>query len=135
MSLDVLGSDPVVPQQNRKVSDIGGAHWLPHQPVTCCARRVFGQSDYLLLGRLASLNLSDDIGHRHFPAVGSVLLAPVRRGGDGGALHSPLVGGGGGVAMHSQLVVGVGGESARVGVDPSGPYDRRRGGGGRQQSD
>ena len=66
--------------------------------------------------------LADHIGHRHFPAVGSVLLAPIGRGGDG-------------IAIHSQLMIGVGDGSARVGAHPSGQYHRRRRGGGGQQND
>src|SRR6185437_1403142 len=91
IGLNVVGSDPVVPQQYRKVGDIGGARWLPNRLVTRCARCVFGQSDHLLFGWLASRNLADHIGHRHFPTVGSVLFAPVGRGGHGIAIHSQLM--------------------------------------------
>ena len=48
-------------------------------------------------------DLADHVSHRHLSAVGSVLLAPVGRGGEG-------------VAVHPDLVVGVG-RDCRGGVD------------------
>ena len=55
------------------------------------ARRAFGQGGYLLLGGLVAGDLAHRGGHRHFSAVGRVLLAPVRRGQCGIAVRDDVV--------------------------------------------
>ena len=85
--LDVVGGDPVMPEQQRQVPDIGIARWLPDRPGTHRARCAFGQGGDLAFGGLMTGQLTHYIGYCHLPAVRPVLLAPIGACGGGVAIH------------------------------------------------
>src|SRR3984893_10871420 len=88
--LNVVGLDSVLLEQYRQIPDIGVCGEVPDWAAPHSARRALGQRGDALFVGLVSGDLADRVSHRHLPAVGSVLLAPVGRGGDGVAGHPDI---------------------------------------------
>src|SRR6202044_195630 len=110
--LNIVGLDSVLREQHWQILDIGVRGEVPDRAAPHSTRRALGQRGDALFGGLVSGDLADHVSHRHLPAVGSVLLAPVLRGGDGVAVHPDI---------------GVDG-TGRGGVDDAGRSDQRGGG-------